>query len=403
MKPKFFILMVLSVFAFFNLSWAICPQDTVDLGFCDTVNVVPWDAISCDSFPCLVHVPLLITHDSNTFYWEGGSRWAQDSISCITVLLAWTRTNPAKYCSVSSFWNGTALLPSDPSYSRSVWRDFGGMENRMSWLAQQEQSLEWDWRNFHMASDSSWYFYGGGDSLRVPPHFWMSLIPTSPTNRRWWEGESTLLATITFRVQDTMTVRIDTTFRPPSLHQIFCRYDSKGYYPRDNMPLSMQIRLAQITVSSPNGGENWCVGETKDITWSSQGFYGPLVKIEYSPDAGTSWQTIEDSTQNDGTYSWTIPNTPSYSCLVRVSDASDGLPVDLSNNFFTIFLAGDANGDGSHTSADVAYLINYLFVNGPVPAPFQAGDVNFDGVINASDVVYFINYLFIGGPPPQCY
>lgn len=144
MKPKFFILVILSVFAFFNLSWATCPQDTVDLGFCDTLHVVPWDAISCDSFPCFVHVPLLITHDSNTFYWQGGSRWAQDSISCITVLLAWTRTNPTKYCSVSSFWNGTALLPSDPNYSRSVWRDFGGMQNRMSWLAQQAQNLEWD-------------------------------------------------------------------------------------------------------------------------------------------------------------------------------------------------------------------------------------------------------------------
>lgn len=63
----------------------------------------------------------------------------------------------------------------------------------------------------------------------------------------------------------------------------------------------------------------------------------------------------------------------------------------------------DANADGAHTSADVIYLINYLFVNGPATTPFQAGDVNSDGEINASDVVYFINYLFVGGPPPQCY
>jgi hypothetical protein len=66
------------------------------------------------------------------------------------------------------------------------------------------------------------------------------------------------------------------------------------------------------------------------------------------------------------------------------------------------FLRGDANADGKITSADVVYLINYLFISGPVPVPWRAGDVNSDGAINASDVVYLINYLFIGGPPPPC-
>jgi len=63
---------------------------------------------------------------------------------------------------------------------------------------------------------------------------------------------------------------------------------------------------------------------------------------------------------------------------------------------------GDCNNDGVITAADVVYLINYLFIGGPVPAPLEAGDVNCDGTINASDVVYLINYLFISGPPPGC-
>jgi hypothetical protein len=64
------------------------------------------------------------------------------------------------------------------------------------------------------------------------------------------------------------------------------------------------------------------------------------------------------------------------------------------------FLRGDANGDGVINSADVAYLINYLFIGGPAPGPFEAGDANCDGSINSADVAYLINYLFIGGPPP---
>lgn len=65
-------------------------------------------------------------------------------------------------------------------------------------------------------------------------------------------------------------------------------------------------------------------------------------------------------------------------------------------------MPGDANGDGVVNSADVVYLINYLFKDGPAPEPWRVGDVNCDGIINSADVVYLINYLFKGGPPPCC-
>jgi hypothetical protein len=64
-------------------------------------------------------------------------------------------------------------------------------------------------------------------------------------------------------------------------------------------------------------------------------------------------------------------------------------------------LPGDVTGDGKINAADVVFLINYLFVNGPSPHPYGTGDVNCDGEINAADVTYLINYLFVGGPPPQ--
>jgi hypothetical protein len=65
------------------------------------------------------------------------------------------------------------------------------------------------------------------------------------------------------------------------------------------------------------------------------------------------------------------------------------------------YICGDANGDGNINSADVAYLINYLFVSGPPPNPLWAGDTNSDGNINSADVAYLINYLFVNGPEPR--
>ena len=65
---------------------------------------------------------------------------------------------------------------------------------------------------------------------------------------------------------------------------------------------------------------------------------------------------------------------------------------------FTPGSNGDANGVGGVNSADVLYLINYIFAGGP--APLGPVDVNGDGSVNSADVLYLINYIFAGGPAP---
>jgi hypothetical protein len=97
------------------------------------------------------------------------------------------------------------------------------------------------------------------------------------------------------------------------------------------------ISQDSITVTSPNGGEDWKVDSIYDITWTSNGTSG-TVHIEYSTDNGSNWSDVIASTTDDGTHPWTIPNTPSENCLVRVSD-TDGDPTDVSDAVFTISLA----------------------------------------------------------------
>jgi aminopeptidase N len=96
----------------------------------------------------------------------------------------------------------------------------------------------------------------------------------------------------------------------------------------------------------------------------------------------------------------------SFDFTVKATDSSSPQKMDNQQLYIKIetggFSRGDVNRDGHIDSADVVYLINYLFLGGPSPIPLEAGDANCDGKINAADVVYLINYLFIGGPAPGC-
>jgi Leucine-rich repeat (LRR) protein len=89
-----------------------------------------------------------------------------------------------------------------------------------------------------------------------------------------------------------------------------------------------------LTVITPNGSENWEGGTSQTITWDSSGSI-TTVMIEYSTDNGSSWNTVTGSTANSGSYNWTVPNTPSSDCLVKISDTG-GPTSDTSNAVFTI-------------------------------------------------------------------
>lgn len=271
-----------------GFAWACPGGDPNDLGFCDTLHVFSWDEGECDSFPCLVHFSLLVTHDSNTFYSEFLGKWVQDSISDFHVAyLEWPHTNPSAYCSLSFEKNVLSYADTVDG----IFRHFGGKRNRL---------LDW----YEMGKGWTAYSDFGNQ------YFAFSVVPMQSYCQRWWEGDSVLLATFTFTVSDTMTICVDTTWIMGMYGLTFTRTDAIIYFPRDNMPLYVTVK------------------------------------------------------------------------------------------FFT---RGDANGDGVIDIADVVYLVNYLFVDGPPPPAIKAGDANCDGIINIADVVFLINYLFIDGPEPSCY
>ncbi|MHC1737924.1 MAG: hypothetical protein AB9882_07955 [Ignavibacteriaceae bacterium] len=134
--------------------------------------------------------------------------------------------------------------------------------------------------------------------------------------------------------------------------------------PNDQSNAVFTIPPPTITVTAPNGGEIYGTGSTQNITWSHIGLSN--VKIEYSTNNGSAWIEISASTDASlGTYSWTVPNTPSTNCLVKISDL-DGTPSDQSNAKFTI-TAGmvrvkTPNGGGSW-AASTKNSITWTSVN----------------------------------------
>jgi hypothetical protein len=317
---------ILSISVLCGMPWAQCPDDPFDNGECDSLNVI---CLDCDKQegevgPWSIRFPLLVSHDQTD---------PIDSIIGFTIPLAYTHTNPSAYCSVSADWNATSMLYLAPDFKRSIYRHMYATDydttsellysNRMALLEEDFSFRGWNYTIL---------------TLDTTANFWFTVVPTGSQDQRWWEGDRVLLATMTLRIQDTMHVCVDTTYWPPAMSLSFFRSDAEAYIPRLNLPDCFWVGSSQLQVTSPNGGEEWVVGETYDITWVSENFSGGNVDIEFSTDGGGSWIPIATDSPNDGVHPWLIPDAVSSQCLVRVSDSEDGVPSDESNDFFSIIL-----------------------------------------------------------------
>jgi len=80
-----------------------------------------------------------------------------------------------------------------------------------------------------------------------------------------------------------------------------------------------------LRLLTPNGGERFVAGTDTVMTWTGV-LPSTQVRLEYSTDTGTTWQTIT-SIGSDYSHAWHVPNTPSRTCLARVSESRAQSPV----------------------------------------------------------------------------
>ncbi len=85
-----------------------------------------------------------------------------------------------------------------------------------------------------------------------------------------------------------------------------------GFYPSPSGP-------ASITLNTPKAGDHWDAGSQHYITWESKNLRkANQLKIEYSTDAGKNWQLVGPAVNNTHQLLWTVPDTVSNTCLMRM-------------------------------------------------------------------------------------
>ena len=117
---------------------------------------------------------------------------------------------------------------------------------------------------------------------------------------------------------------------------------------------------------------------------------------------------IPDGLTFYGSTSGRLEGTPTtlaeYTFSIEIYDADsprnkDTVTVTM-NILEPLYMCGDANSDGSVNVSDAVSIINYVFVGGDPPYPYESGDANCDDTVNVSDAVCIINYVFVGGNEP---
>jgi hypothetical protein len=125
--------------------------------------------------------------------------------------------------------------------------------------------------------------------------------------------------------------------------------------------------VPQITVLVPNGGEIWYCDTSYTIEWISQDNVGiDSLDIHLSLDGGTTYPThIAHIVGNDSTYEWTVPDTTSETCMIRVTgyDVAGLSSVDESDSVFIIGEFGIEELLGLPTSFAVQFLSSNPFVS----------------------------------------
>jgi len=206
-----------------GVSQADCPEEPNDNGICDTmyVELYPPDAMFTGPGH-LARVPVFITNDipdPNI-----------DSIAAMVIPLCYTRTNPAAYCSLPPLWNRA------PSY-------FPGGE----WVVRDlDESTSNTFRNIYDPYNPAFYEDFIVEVSTAEQYFRFTWYATSPTSPRWPGGSRQLAFMMTFKVQDSMTVCLDSCFWPPTGQLLFCRSDAVTYTPRDNAPSCFHISYPEV-------------------------------------------------------------------------------------------------------------------------------------------------------------
>ncbi|NBV14423.1 MAG: hypothetical protein EBS07_10200, partial [Sphingobacteriia bacterium] len=203
----------------------------------------------------------------------------------------------------------TALQLLTPNVSQFL---ADGSQYQVTWLSNNLLTLQLD---FSSNNGSSWTTITAGLAANAEQYVWtVPSVSTSLGRLRILDQSNPL----------TYVDVSDSTFT--ILSPIADKYFGGSF---DGHSVNNSV-LPSITVVQPNGGEILYPGLNYTLTWTSSNVAN--VVLEYSTNAGSSWNSISTSEPAPlGQYVWTVPSTYSQTALLRITDASNNIVRDTSN------------------------------------------------------------------------
>jgi hypothetical protein len=100
-----------------------------------------------------------------------------------------------------------------------------------------------------------------------------------------------------------------------------------------------ELTSPNVAVIIPNGGETWSIGDNDTMRWvATDSTLVDFIDILISTDNGSTWDTVSSNESNDSVHIWSVANTPSDSCLIRIIglDPWSNVGEDTSDAVFSI-------------------------------------------------------------------
>ncbi|UCB52442.1 MAG: hypothetical protein JSV10_10760, partial [Candidatus Zixiibacteriota bacterium] len=296
------LLLAVMIWVAFGFSLAQAAQDPNDNGAADTLYLESWpdDEGLFWPPPWDVKIAAYITNDIPDP--------DIDSIAGIVIPLCYTSSNAAANATIDIAKNNTNLYPF-PDLDNSIFQHLPDMatrtvENWMMLYSEELMGTDWDTKILDL---------GTGD------HFWLSLVPTGTADRRFWGGSRQLTATITFTIEDSTVICLDSCFWPPTGRLAFSRSDAVTYIPQIWDDYQGTEWYCDTFYIVPNQfPEVTCPGDRGSFTFNMNGHYELeyVIAIDYDgvivdvsavfAGSGVANVTLTGGTTGDSTYQATL-------------------------------------------------------------------------------------------------
>lgn len=177
---------------------------------------------------------------------------------------------------------------------------------------------------------------------------------------------------------------------------------SQGIFDDSDGVFNITEPVGEITILTPNGGEELIIGDSYEITWSTINVPGSdLIEILLSTDGGETFVFETDGTFDtyNGSFSWTVSDFAGTENVIQVVNTTQGVS-DQSDGFFTIAQSsgGTPVANAATNITSTSFRANWSSVGADKYFLDVSVESDFTSFVSGfENVEVFATFLVVGG------